>query len=785
MRTIAEGIELERRSAALESMWVSNEGMFSSGEQQPCRLVPYGLHHSAYDSSLPLLLQQRGALGLSVVLLKVEPLRQRLASYLNSEPSLPHTRDREEQEEDAVLHEVLIDPTQWASGVVGVVEGVWSSDEERQKLIKQLEFAAFLDLPAVLLPLPAVEEGPKVACLAADIIHLFISSAPSCAVWISCDVCGGDRTRRHFQHVREAVLHGYDEHTWLPLSHTTPVDGSLRREAIRMISPYLSFEAISDDREEGDLLGEEDALSTGWLGEAVAAFDLPPSILSVYEPMQLVTAVHSLLQAYPPAHQLWGAPLPETITSLQLVVELLRRRSVPIFAPATEQSLLPFTFHCLSHLDYIHANLVLNEAKDAYASYENTIQLPLQPLGHQLSNGVYGVFEKDEGKYTEYRRAFDGYVRRWATGGVPSHRPGSHILYAVVLGCGRGPLIQQFLECCTEHQVQAHVFAVEKNECALQYTAWRWGTHPALLSLTSQGHHVDFIAADGRHLFSEKVKLPAEFGWCDVLISELLGSAGDNELSPECIEGFLHEVRLYQASVSVPPNPCLLSIPQSYTTWVAPLHSVAFEQTIMETAVKGLTVCPEGCNRHEAVFHQLFVCNLTQGLVLDAPQELWSFSHPSSPSSADSINSSSRLTRRCVFHINSGRRCSAVVVFFSAVLYQDDQLTVKLSTVPHEATPGMFSWFPCVFTPHSSFSKEATHHRRSDRGVAETGANGGEREQRHVIFEIQRCVEAQEKRVWYEWSLGDEEDTSQLNKSGRDAPCVVMNQHGWASSILL
>lgn len=48
----------------------------------------------------------------------------------------------------------------------------------------------------------------------------------------------------------------------------------------------------------------------------------------------------------------------------------------------------------------------------------------------------------------------------------------------------------------------------------------------------------------------------------DILVSELLGSWGDNELSPECLDGaqrFLKEGGV--------------SIPQEYTSYVAPMSS--------------------------------------------------------------------------------------------------------------------------------------------------------------------------------------------------------------------
>lgn len=45
------------------------------------------------------------------------------------------------------------------------------------------------------------------------------------------------------------------------------------------------------------------------------------------------------------------------------------------------------------------------------------------------------------------------------------------------------------------------------------------------------GDHVSLVFGDMR-----KVKLPDEIQ-VDILVSELLGSFGDNELSPECLDG--------------------------------------------------------------------------------------------------------------------------------------------------------------------------------------------------------------------------------------------------------
>ncbi len=48
----------------------------------------------------------------------------------------------------------------------------------------------------------------------------------------------------------------------------------------------------------------------------------------------------------------------------------------------------------------------------------------------------------------------------------------------------------------------------------------------------------------------------------DIVVSELLGSFGDNELSPECLDGAMRFLK---------PNG--ISIPSSYTAFLSPLSS--------------------------------------------------------------------------------------------------------------------------------------------------------------------------------------------------------------------
>ena len=68
------------------------------------------------------------------------------------------------------------------------------------------------------------------------------------------------------------------------------------------------------------------------------------------------------------------------------------------------------------------------------------------------------------------------------------------------------------------------------------------------------GDQVTVVSCDMRHF------RPSERA--DILVSELLGSFGDNELSPECLDGAQSFLR-----------PGGISIPAAYTSYVTPLSS--------------------------------------------------------------------------------------------------------------------------------------------------------------------------------------------------------------------
>jgi type II protein arginine methyltransferase len=116
-------------------------------------------------------------------------------------------------------------------------------------------------------------------------------------------------------------------------------------------------------------------------------------------------------------------------------------------------------------------------------------------------------------------------------------------------GAGRGPLIRKALKAAEKAKVKIQVIALDKNPNAIVTL------RNMIIDEKLEGN-VRLFAGDMRKVSNiEEMK-------GDILMSELLGSFGDNELSPECLiptEKFLKEGGIY--------------LPYEYTNYVLPLSS--------------------------------------------------------------------------------------------------------------------------------------------------------------------------------------------------------------------
>lgn len=350
------------------------------------------------------------------------------------------------------------------------------------------------------------------------------------------------------------------------------------------------------------------------------------------------------------------------------------------------------------YLDHIvKQHFVEDPLKQHAQGFEDYLQSPLQPLMDNLESATYEVFEKDPVKYTEYQRA----IREALLDRVTDEEAKTKVVTLMVLGAGRGPLVRAALEAANESGRQVKVFAVEKNPYAVVTLR--------LQKEETWGDKVEVISSDMRNW------KPTEDQLADIIVSELLGSFGDNELSPECLYSSQHVMK-----------PDGISIPCSYTSWVSPIQSSKLYQEVRGSADQE--------KNPEAHFETPYVVHLQNFYEIAQPQPLFTFDHPV-PLPSDNTRYDIKT-----FVVKDDCVLNGFAGYFECTLYKD----IFLSTNPATHSKGMISWFPIFFPIRSPVHL----------------SKGSE-----VELHFWRLNSS--KQVWYEWCITKPVPISIHNPNGR------------------
>ncbi|XP_005101573.1 protein arginine N-methyltransferase 5 [Aplysia californica] len=316
--------------------------------------------------------------------------------------------------------------------------------------------------------------------------------------------------------------------------------------------------------------------------------------------------------------------------------------------------------------------------------YEDFLQSPLQPLMDNLESQTYEIFEKDPIKYSQYQKA----VYHALLDRVPLEDRETTEIVIMVVGAGRGPLVRASIAAAIEAGCKLKkVYAVEKNPNAVitleNMKEEEWGSRVEVVSCDMR----DWVAPEK----------------ADILVSELLGSFGDNELSPECLDG----AQKYLKDDGI-------SIPEKYTSFLAPLQSSKLYNEVRSSKA-------ERGKPPEAPFEMPYVVRLHNCSVLDTPKPVFTFTHPNREEAIDNCRYAS-----LDFTVQQDALVHGFAGYFDTNLYKD----VMLSIVPETHSPGMFSWFPILFPIR----------------VPITMTKGST-----ISIDIwRRCTS---KNVWYEWAF--------------------------------
>ena len=363
------------------------------------------------------------------------------------------------------------------------------------------------------------------------------------------------------------------------------------------------------------------------------------------------------------------------------------------------------------------------------APWHDFLQVPLQPLASNLSSSVYEVFEKDPVKYIAYERAVFSALSSLITGWQQQPESGINtpvpecILIAVV-GAGRGPLVSSILRAADDHKIprnKLHVFAIEKNRNAVITLRTVLNSHEQQLhkhekqlsgsvdaasdSLErgSWAGRVTVLQADIRSLVSSPVpQRPEPFNRLaqrplHIIVSELLGSFGDNELSPECLDA-AQQLLVQRGGVMIPFRS---------TSFLTPISSQRLWSEVRKTqAIAGATGsgASGGLFASSKWFETPLVVSMANVHVLaEHPLPVFSFTHPSASTedellaamaSRNEDHNSREVTLRFP-PLSSPTLLHGFAGYFTADL--TDGITLSIHPDPSLRTKGLFSWFPIFF----------------------------------------------------------------------------------------
>ncbi|XP_010247166.1 PREDICTED: protein arginine N-methyltransferase 1.5 [Nelumbo nucifera] len=303
----------------------------------------------------------------------------------------------------------------------------------------------------------------------------------------------------------------------------------------------------------------------------------------------------------------------------------------------------------LDYVGYLYQRMdPLPEQERFELGYRDFLQSPLQPLMDNLEAQTYETFEKDTVKYIQYQRA----VCKALLDRVPDEKASSVTTVLMVVGAGRGPLVRASLQAAEETGRRLKVYAVEKNPNAVV-------TLHSLVKLEGWENIVTIISSDMRCWDAPEK--------ADILVSELLGSFGDNELSPECLDGAQRFLK--QDGIS---------IPSSYTSFIQPVTASKLYNDVKS-------------HKDLVHFETAYVVKLHSVARLAPSQPVFTFTHPNY-----STNKNNQRYKKLRFEIPADTGSAMVhglAGYFDATLYKD----VHLGIEPTLATPNMFSWFAIFF----------------------------------------------------------------------------------------
>lgn len=375
-----------------------------------------------------------------------------------------HTRLGPATRSDAVL-----DCSTWVANIVGTLS-TWidvDSDIKCQRdscelaLCQELDWAVHLGLQAVIVPMVSRDSSPNLSKIILRYCHQLENSYQQ--LWI--------RLPLSLPTNRRSVDRVDGWHAW---------DNFFRNLGYH----HKVFVALELD---DDVPEDFENTFVRWRAEPVKAIIIPSRVFITNKNGYPVLSSH---------HQ--------NIISL-----FLDSRMHVIFTgkPRSGHSFSAF----IQYMKYLQAlaKPSISEAEKFTHAYKDTLQSPLQPLMDNLESQTYETFEKDVTKYIQYENAISkAFLSCAERNRIEENQVQKFSV--IVVGAGRGPLVNCTLLAASKLSISVHIFAVEKNANAVITLKNR--------VMTERWTNVTVIPLDARAWKSPVC--------VDLIVSELLGVLG-------------------------------------------------------------------------------------------------------------------------------------------------------------------------------------------------------------------------------------------------------------------
>ncbi|EGG17930.1 protein arginine methyltransferase [Cavenderia fasciculata] len=586
--------------------------------------------------------------------------------------------------------DLLLDSSQWKSVIVPKVsEWIDVDSNDKQTRLRstaimknEISWSAHVAVPALLIPPPKREQSPNYA----QVINQSLLSLMNMKMWMRMPLnLTSDKDDENSN--KEPLL----INTWKWWNN-------FRMLCNHHPSLFLALEMTKT-------LPNQQTLEQ-WLGEPVKCFIIPTSVFEINKAgFPTLSKDHQKFLKQIFKHNIQFIISRDSTTTTTTTTT--KDTTTTTTTPTTKMDIK--LYH--QYIQFLHSNQSpMSDQECLEQPYLDYLQAPLQPLMDNLESQTYEIFEKDPIKYKEYQRAIGKALVKRTGDNETMHTT------VMVVGAGRGPLVQAAISASKDVNRPITVYAVEKNPNAII-------TLKGKLQLNQEWKdRVTIIDSDMRYWRTD-VK-------ADIMVSELLGSFGDNELSPECLDG----AQRFMAEDGV-------SIPAWYTSYVAPMSSSRLYNEVANYNTLKSFETPYVVKPHN--FYQLA-----------ESQPLFTFSHPNeslrdafkNASHPDSVNVMSVVdnTRFDSLTFNIGvddATLHGFIGFFDCCLFDD----VHISINPANFSTGMFSWFPIYFPIKEPMSVSSKH-----------------------PITVHFWRNSNRSKVWYEWSSISSSNVTPIhNPSGR------------------